>query len=789
MDSPPVLAPATDDAEFLRCGLANFASGALGEAHKALRLALNCAPDKARTHALIANTYLRLGAPALSLHHAQIALSVLPNDLDARMALAGAALKLKDLALVRDTIEALDAYPQAADLNVFLHLALSLEAGEFESVLFELAQILEIHPENIFAKELFSQAFSTFENDSDKIRFEGFTDSIGLKPWTSDPHPAGPWTEPEASSIDIVIPIFNAIDDLSRCLASLRQWHGLAIRKIILVDDASDPDAEAWINAYAREHGTVVVVRNSQNQGFTRSIQAGMKKSTAPYVVLLNSDTIVTAGWVEGLWRAMNRRWTTALAGPLSNKAFFQTIKPPILSSPEKIAVADELESNPDLAAAFVRLTSRRAYPRVPFLSGFCLLMRRDAFDLAGGLDSEAFPFGYWEVQDLCLKLLDLGMDAVIADDVYVHHSGSRSIASPRKTELIKTGLERISARFSTLRVLSAQELCASEPEVTHHKRAWHSHATQGSMGQNSSQPVNRPIGGMLGELVVLKAPPASFIGKEVCFFVSHAPLGVTLEYTRQYIRAIRDAGVQVVLCLANDNLWLPIDKSIEDCVDGLMIRQNVGFDFAAWADMLRTFPEVWKSDRVFFANDSLIGPFASLESIMQDIRTRNDGFFALSECTTSSYHAQSYFFGWSRLNLQADALRRFWENISNEEDKTQVVLKYEYAIAPLSGDLPDPSQHILFGMKTLFGCEPSRVYGFNPTHGAWRRMLDVGFPFVKTDLLRDGVVPIDTSDWKIVCASHGADTLAIMRHIEGSCINRMPFQKNAQPMTLSDHD
>jgi len=781
------MALAADSDEFLLRGIASFASGALVDAHEDFRLALNSAPENARIHALIANTYLRLGGPAFALHHAQTALSALPNDLDARVALAGAALKLKDLAIVRDAIRALDSYSEAAGLNAVLRLALSLEAGEFENTLFELAEILEVHPDDHFAKELFAHAFREFLNDSDEGRFRDFIDGIGLQPWTSDPLPAGAWTKPEASSIDIIIPIFNAIEDLSRCLASLRQWHCLAIGKIILVDDGSEPDAKAWINAYSREHENIVVVLNSQNQGFTRSIMAGMKKSTAPYVVLLNSDTIVTAGWVEGLWRAMNRRWTTALAGPLSNSAFHQTIKPPISSSPAEISVVGDLEKDPDLAATFVRLTSRHAYPRVPFLSGFCLLMRRDAFDLAGGLDSETFPYGYWEVQDLCLKILDLGMDAVIADDVYVHHSSSRSITSARKAELVKTGLERLSARFSTLRVLSAQELSATEPEITHHMRAWHAYETQDTIRQNCGPPIDRPIGGMLGELVVRKAPPASFIGKEVCFFVSHAPLGVTLEYTRQYISAIRDAGVQVVLCLSSDNLWLPIDRGIEEYVDGLIIRQNIGFDFAAWADMLRTFPEVWKSDRVYFANDSLIGPFASLGSIIQDIRTRNAGFFALSECTNTSYHAQSYFFGWSRQNLQADALRRFWENISNEESKTQVVLKYEYAIAPLSSALADPSQHIPFGMKTLFGCEPSMMHGFNTTHSAWRRMLDLGFPFVKTDLLRDGVPPVDTSDWKSICAGYGGDTDAMMRHIEGSRINRLPFRKRDRPVALSD--
>lgn len=46
-------------------------------------------------------------------------------------------------------------------------------------------------------------------------------------------------------------------------------------------------------------------------------------------------------------------------------------------------------------------------------------MLRRDAYDLAGGLDAESFPQGYWEIQDLCLRLIDLGYDAVLADDSY----------------------------------------------------------------------------------------------------------------------------------------------------------------------------------------------------------------------------------------------------------------------------------------------------------------------------------------------------------------------------------
>jgi GT2 family glycosyltransferase len=780
----PVPSPDRDAlaARFRASGIACFRDGDITQAHAYLRFALNCAPDDAESHALIANTSLRLGALYLAVDHAAKTLDQQPGNLDALVALAGARLRLKD-SKARESIEALAPYEQLGDFRELLRIALLANEGDDEAALFDLAQYLETHLLDVSAGELLTETFRAFRDTADEARFSQFLDGIGVLADKADCVPLEKPEPGQKACVDIIIPVYNAIDDLQVCLASISRWPSAAIGQIILVDDCSSPETAAWLAEYRDRCPDVHLVRNAENLGFTRSVMAGVGQSSAPYMLFLNSDTQVTPHWLDGMLQAMQAGPQTALVGPLSNNGFHQTIRPvPV------IGAAPPAEWTPDEMAALVRTITQKVFPRFPLLSGFCLLVHRGAFDRAGGLDCEAFPHGYWEVQDLGLKLIDLGLDSVIADNVYVHHTGGGSIGNKRRQDLTATGLARMYERYSALRVLMAEVVSASDPEVARFRMAWNAsdHFAQMGPSLKSQTPSDLPQVRPVVANVCRKTPLASVAGREVCLFVMHCPLGAPLEYTITYLEELKRAGLLVIACLVVEDLSIPVADAVMDLADGVLLRENCGYDFGAWADLLRGFPQVWSAERLYFANDSILGPFQPLGPMIDSIRDRNAGFFALSECTNTSYHAQSYFFGWSQQNFQSDALRRFWESISNEEDKTQVVLKYEYAIAPLSPALSDPSQHFVFGMETLFGCEPSKMSGFNPTHSAWRRMLDLGFPFVKTDLLRDGVAPIDTSGWESICTGYGADTDAMMRHIEGSRINRLSFRKHDQPLTLS---
>ena len=758
--------------QFRSKGVTSFLAGDIVSAHANFRFALNCAHDDTQSHALIANTSLRLGALHLAMDHAETALTHQPDNRDALVALAGARLRLKD-PRARESIEALALYPDLGDFPQLLRIALQMmeNEDEHEATLFDLAEFLETHSEDVFAGEFLAETFRAFSKAADKDRLREFLEGVGIK---ADQTARTPLHKPvvgQEAIVDIIIPVYNAIDDLDLCLKSIRKFPSLAIRSIILVNDCSTPQSEAWLIDYQKRHADVRLVNNRENLGFTRAVMAGVAVSNAPYMVFLNSDTQVTALWLDCMLEAIQTGPLTALAGPLSNDGFHQTIRPTTAAGGNP-----PVDLSPDQIAAQVLTITQRSFPQVPFLSGFCLLVDRTAFDLAGGLDCEAFPQGYWEVQDLCLKLIDLGFDAVIADNCYVHHSGGGSIQSERKKDLSTKGRNRMFARYSALRVLMAEAVSSLEPEVARHRLAWSKRDLISDFVKNETTTLASVQITSTVRKMCLKEPPTPVSNKEVCLFVTHCPLGAPLDYTLIYIEELKRAGLLVIVCLVAEDVTIPVADPIMDLADGVLIRENGGYDFGAWADMLRCFPECWKAERLYFVNDSILGPFQSLDPIISSIRDRNAGFFALSECSYGPYHAQSFFFGWNETNLSSPYLRDFWDQVVNKSEKNSVIESYEHGISPLSEHLVDPSQQIVFGYKDIFQSTTKELILVNPTHHGWQALLAKGFPFVKTDLLRDSPLDIDLSGWESFCVVYGADIGSMKRSIEASRINRLKF-------------
>ena len=103
-----------------------------------------------------------------------------------------------------------------------------------------------------------------------------------------------------ARMVTIVIPVFNALDEVGACIDSvIAQTDGPY--ELVLIDDCStDPDIWPLLQSYASEHLFVRAVQNKENLGYTRTVNIGCAESRSD-VVLLNSDTVVTQGWLRKL--------------------------------------------------------------------------------------------------------------------------------------------------------------------------------------------------------------------------------------------------------------------------------------------------------------------------------------------------------------------------------------------------------------------------------------------------------------------------------------------------------
>jgi GT2 family glycosyltransferase/glycosyltransferase involved in cell wall biosynthesis len=224
----------------------------------------------------------------------------------------------------------------------------------------------------------------------------------------------------------VCIPVYGAVEELAECLASVLE-HTPPDCRVLIADDATpDPGVEQLLVEFEQagrlSRHEVSYMRQPANLGFPGNVNTGFAAAAPADVVVLNSDCVVAAGWLQGLERAARSDALIATASALTNHGT-------ILSVPYRNVSQPDLPSDQTLtsAAAEVLRTSLRIYPRLPTAVGHCMLVRRHALDLVGPFDT-CFSPGYGEEVDFSQRCLLSGLVHVAADDVLVLHRGGASL-------------------------------------------------------------------------------------------------------------------------------------------------------------------------------------------------------------------------------------------------------------------------------------------------------------------------------------------------------------------------
>ena len=239
---------------------------------------------------------------------------------------------------------------------------------------------------------------------------------------------------PHSHSVAIIVCVHNALSDVTRCLESVLS-QTFPPYSLILVDDGSDEATKNFLERFSAGQNAQLI-RNSTAKGYTLAANQGLRSSsTADFAVLLNSDTIVSAQWLDRMIMCAESDPQVGMVGPLSNTASWQSI-PEILINGDW--ADNELPQGMDIGtmASVVAARSARLYPRIPLLNGFCMLVKRKLINEIGIFDEESFGQGYGEENDYCLRTRAAGWSLALADDVYVYHAQSKSYSHERRKTL-----------------------------------------------------------------------------------------------------------------------------------------------------------------------------------------------------------------------------------------------------------------------------------------------------------------------------------------------------------------
>jgi len=247
----------------------------------------------------------------------------------------------------------------------------------------------------------------------------------------------------ERRGVDIIIPVYNALELLRDCYESVIQYTNLEKDHLVMIDDCSpDPAVELWLQNL--NTSGVTVLKNESNLGFPGTVNRGMMNSERD-VILLNSDTIVTANWVDKMAQCAYSNDDIATVTPFSNAATLCSV--PIFGLDNQIPNGQSISEYADIIEA----VSQRRYPEISVAVGFCMYIKRAVIDEVGYFDAETFKKGYGEENDFCWRASQIGYTHRLCDDTFVFHRGTASFIPEEKQELINEHSRIVAERYPVL--------------------------------------------------------------------------------------------------------------------------------------------------------------------------------------------------------------------------------------------------------------------------------------------------------------------------------------------------
>ncbi|MGB9591278.1 MAG: glycosyltransferase, partial [Candidatus Kryptoniota bacterium] len=234
--------------------------------------------------------------------------------------------------------------------------------------------------------------------------------------------------------IDIIICVHNALEDVKKCLLSITK-HTPEPYHLIIVDDGSEQPTRDFLVEFTSKIKNSLLIRNENARGYTRAANQGMQNSKSKFLVLINSDTIVSPGWLDGLYSVMMTDEKIGVVGPLSNTASWQSI-PKLTENGDWALNPLPVGMSVDEMSDLITKHAAKLELYVPLLNGFCMMIRRDLINQIGYFNEDVFGDGYGEEDDFNIRAQKAGWKLAIADDVYIFHAQSKSYSTERRHQL-----------------------------------------------------------------------------------------------------------------------------------------------------------------------------------------------------------------------------------------------------------------------------------------------------------------------------------------------------------------
>ncbi len=257
--------------------------------------------------------------------------------------------------------------------------------------------------------------------------------------------------------LSIIIVTYNSEKYIEDCLSSVFKTIKDLDSEVVVVDNNSQDKTKDIVKKFPK----VSLILNSENLGFARASNQGIKQSQGQYILLLNPDTKVTQGAINNLYSFLKSQPKAGIAGcqlrypsgkiqargqfpNLTSAFFYQTYLGKIF--PFGILVYPNI---------FTGVGFKRIH-RVDWLPGACLLIRREVIDKIGALDPKYFMF--WEDMDFCYRAKKAGFLTYYYPKCHIVHYSGVSLAM-NQSRVIHASAESLVYFFKKFRPTDVKRL------------------------------------------------------------------------------------------------------------------------------------------------------------------------------------------------------------------------------------------------------------------------------------------------------------------------------------------
>ena len=219
---------------------------------------------------------------------------------------------------------------------------------------------------------------------------------------------------------DVIIPVYKSPEWVKICVYSLfKNTREDIIDTVYLINDCDDELTKNCLNNLSSKYEKIKVLQNKENLGFIKTTNRGMKESTADYVLLLNTDCIISKNAIEKMIKHVENNKKIGLICPISSNAANLSL--------------DMYEG-----FSFMQMNEllERKFGGMDFdactVVGNCLMITRECINEIGYLD-EAYGTGYGEETDYQFRAMEKGFEAKVAIDTYVFHKAEVSFGTSKE--------------------------------------------------------------------------------------------------------------------------------------------------------------------------------------------------------------------------------------------------------------------------------------------------------------------------------------------------------------------